>query len=517
MAATVWRWQSEGVDDEYDVIVVGAGPSGLMAAVCLATQGVRTVVIDHKDGPTRESRALALQARSLEIFDQLGMIEDVLAEAVPAPAICPGFGRRVFGSLKFTGMGKRVTPYPGLFILEQSKNERMLHDTLLARGGEVKWQHRVRELRIVNDGAGVEVVADTASGEETIRARWCIGADGASSTVRKTLGLAFHGTTNDLSFFVADAEDVAGLVPDAINMRIQGDDFMLGFPMGGTGHYRLLGIADAPESLSDDDLERLVQTRLNEAFGVRYSRSAWFSRYRAHHRLAERFRVGPVFLVGDAAHVHSPVGAQGMNTGLQDAHSLACKLTAVLHGAATEASLDRYEAERRPVAAILVKTTDAAFARITSPGRVAGFVRDRIVPFVAPFAVRFVPRLIGTERIYGYLSQTRIRYRMPRSGRRDKLVGRRLAWSGSNYAALRGLTWQVHTYGGDPDGCDDVARVIGADPFFFERDPFGRLSPKRLYLVRPDGFVAAAAEPLHAAEHFRETRSELAAASGWSA
>ena len=206
-----------------------------------------------------------------------------------------------------------------------------------------------------------------------------------------------------------------------------------------------------------------------------------------------------------------------MNTGLQDAHNLACKLTAVLHGVAAEASLDRYEAERRPVVAILVKTTDAAFARITSPGRVARFVRDRIVPFVAPFAVRLVPRLVGAERIYGYLSQARIRYRMPRSGRRDKLVGRRLAWSGSNYAALRGFTWQVHTYGGDPDGCDNVARGIGADPFFFERDPFGRLSPKRLYLVRPDGFVAAAAEPLYAAEHFRKTRSELAGVSGWSA
>ena len=165
------RWQSENVDVEYDVVVVGAGPSGLMAAVCLATLGVRTVVLDHKDGPTRESRALALQARSLEIFDQLRMIDDVLAEAVPAPAICPGYGRRVFGSLRFSGMGRRLTPYPGLFILEQSRSERILHDALLARGGDVRWQHRLRELHIYSSTAGVEVVVETPSGEDTIRAR----------------------------------------------------------------------------------------------------------------------------------------------------------------------------------------------------------------------------------------------------------------------------------------------------------------------------------------------------------
>lgn len=498
------------VDVEYDVVVVGAGPSGLMAAVCLATLGVRTVVIDHKDRPTRESRALALQARSLEIFDQLRMIDDVLAEAIPAPAICPGYGRRVFGSLRFSGMGRRLTPYPGLFILEQSRSERILHDALLARGGDVRWQHRLRELHIDSSTAGVEVVAETPSGEDTICARWCIGADGASSTVRKLLGVAFHGSTSDLSFFVADAEDVSGLVPDAINMRINGDDFMLAFPLRGSGHYRLLGIANAAETLPHAELEQLVQARLDDGFGVRYSRSAWFSRYRAHHRVADRFRVGPVFLIGDAAHVHSPVGAQGMNTGLQDAHNLACKLAEVIRGTAAEASLHRYETERRPIALILVKTTDAAFVRITSRSRVARLVRDRIVPFVGPLAVHVVPRLLGAERVYGYLSQTRIRYRMPRRGRRDRIVGRRLPWSGSNYSALVRFTWQVHSYGGASADLEVVAAAIGAEPQCFGRDPHGRLSGSRLYLVRPDGFVAAAAKPLHAVDHFQRTMTALA-------
>lgn len=503
------RWKSDDVDLEYDVIVVGAGPSGLMAAVSLATLGVRAVVIDHKEGPTRESRALAFQARSLEIFDQLGIVADALAAGTPAPAICPGYGRRVFGSLSLAKMGTGVTPYPGLFILEQSKTERILGEVVLARGGEIRWGRRMRDLRVLDDDRGVEVVSEGPTGDETIRARWCIGADGASSPVRKALGLSFDGVTNDLSFFVADARDAVGLVPGAINMRVHGDDFILGFPMGAPGHFRILGVADAPESLPDAQLEQLIQGRLGLGFGILYSDSAWFSRYRAHHRLAEHFRVGPVFLVGDAAHVHSPVGAQGMNTGLQDAHNLAFKLAEVVEGTAASASLDRYESERRPVAAILVKTTDAAFVRLTSRSRIAAFARDRVVPVVAPLALPIVPRLIGTERLYGYLSQTRIRYRMPAGSERDAAVGRRLPWTGSNHAVLRGANWQVHSYGAPAADCTRVAGAIGADPHSFDPDPHRRLSGRRLYLVRPDGFVAAASRPERARDVFLAARAAL--------
>jgi 2-polyprenyl-6-methoxyphenol hydroxylase-like FAD-dependent oxidoreductase len=329
------------MDASADVIVVGAGPSGLMAATCLARWGARVVVIDGKSGPTRESRALGLQARSIEIYDQLGLSERVLAEATLAPAVFPGSGRRVFGKVPLTEMGRGLTPFPGLFVLEQSRNERILRDAFLARGGTILWEHALVSLAD-RPGGRVTVVASGPDGSVELQAPWLIAADGASSAVRKERGIRFEGTTSPLSYFVADALDATCLVEEGVNLRVAGDDILLAFPMGGEGHHRILGIAEHADDAHLGEIETEVRAMLAERFGVAYTESSWFARYRTHHRLAERFRDGRVFLVGDAAHVHSPVGAQGMNTGLQDAHNLACKLGPVIAGDAAESILEEY-------------------------------------------------------------------------------------------------------------------------------------------------------------------------------
>lgn len=501
------------MDASADVIVVGAGPSGLMAATCLARWGVRVVVIDGKDGPTRESRALGLQARSLELYDQLGLSERVLAEATPAPALRPGYGRRVFGTVPLSEMGRTLTPFPGLFVLEQSRNEQLLYDAFTALDGTVLWGHSLVSLADDARG-GVDVTVDGPDGRATLRSRWLVAADGASSAVRKVRGIRFEGTTSPLSYFVADALDASGLVEEGINLRVAGDDILLAFPMGGAGHHRILGIAEHSEELDDAAVEAQVRAMLADRFGVEYTRSSWFARYRTHHRLAERFRDGPVFLVGDAAHVHSPVGAQGMNTGLQDAHNLACKLGQVITGEAPESMLDEYEHERRPVADRLVHTTDALFTRITSRSGPARFVRTRIVPAVGPLAVAVAPRLARGERLYGYLSQTRIRYRMPGWHGRDAVVGRRLPWTGHNYASLRDFTWQLHGYGVKTDAVARAARALGIEPHAHPRDPHGRLAHDRVYLVRPDGFVAGSAAPDVAVATFHDTLDGIAHPAG---
>lgn len=492
-----------------DVLIVGAGPSGLMVAVCLAKLGVDAVIVDGKDGPTRESRALAVQARSMELYDQLGLVDRVLAERSPATALVPGTPGRTFGRLELRGLAEDATPYREIAVFEQSRNERLLVDALGERGREVRWRHRLDRLEFAlrpageassnTDGSSADAAAsviatlDGPDGRVTVRARYCVGADGAHSPVRETLGIPFEGVTNEHTFYVADATGVEGLVDGAVNVRITEEHFLLAFPMG-PGRMRLLGVVRDRDRDERGELpESLVRALVRREFGVEYHDSAWFATYRLHHRLAARFRDGPCFLVGDAAHIHSPVGAQGMNTGLQEAHNLACALADVLVGGMPDARLDRYEAERRPVGKILVATTDRAFAAVTSDSPLARFIRGWIVPRLGPLAFRLVPRLVGGRRMFGYLSQTRIRYRVPDAPGtpRDDVVGVRLPWTGDNYDVLRSMQWQVHGYGVPERAVRRIGAELGVEAHVFPPDPHRRLRIDRVYLVRRDGFVVA--------------------------
>lgn len=494
---------------ETEVLVVGAGPTGLVAALTLARAGVRVEVIDGKRGPTRESRALVVQARTMEVYDQLGVIGAALAQSTIVDAIAPGYGRRSFPPVPLRRLGEGLTPYPHLYVLEQSRNEELLVEALALAGVPVRWGETLAELSVTTGSLPIHASTATAdSGRRLTHARYCIGADGASSSVRAQVGIPFEGATSGHLFYVADAVGVSGLASASANMRIAPDDFLLTFPMGSGGRNRLLGVV--PDSGLDepiDSIEADVRHRLRNAFGVEYLELNWLSTYRVHHRAAARFRVGPIFLAGDAAHVHSPVGAQGMNTGVQDAHGLACKLVDVLRRGGTDAALDRYEEERRPVALRLVRTTDRMFTAVVSRRTVPRLVRDRLVPRVAPFAARAPQRLPGASRLFGYVSQTRIRYPMARGAERhesDRVVGKRLAWNGGNYAALRSLAWQVHAYGAlTARHAVLIGDSLGIEGHAFDGPARNGLRSDRLYLVRPDGFVVCSARPQNAETRFR--------------
>ena len=295
--------------------------------------------------------------------------------------------------------------------------------------------------------------------------------------------------SSDLNVTSPDLRGVSGVPDHAVSARFGDVTFAVVFPLGPGGHARLVSLADGDRV---DQESALAGARAD--LGLAYTGVDWFSTYRVHHRVAARFRKGATFLAGDAAHVHSPVGGQGMNTGLQDAHDLALLLADVSQGHVEPAALDRYEQERRPVALRLVRVTDRVFGVVGRRGR--GTARLRRL--VSAAAAALAPRLLGGSlgaRPAGWRGQYRIRYHFaPRGGlvpawAADPVVGRRLPPVGDNEEPLRALTWQLHTYGGPaarPDVPDWVDGPVELGP-----DPAGSLRPDRMYLVRPDGFVAA--------------------------
>src|SRR5688572_10969966 len=390
------------------VLITGAGPTGLVLALWLTKLGVSVRIIDRTAEPGTTSRALAVQGRTLEFYGQLGIADGLIGRGVQIAGLNFWVKGARAARVPLRRIGEGMTPYPFALVVAQDVHERFLIEELEASG--VKVERRTELIRFEPRGEGVRAALRHADGsEETCDAAYLAGCDGASSTVREGLALGFPGGTYAGLFYVADVEATGPAIDEELHVDLEEADFLLVFPLQGKGRLRLVGIVHEPPDGEGRTLTfDAVRGRALEHLALDVVKVNWFSTYRVHHRVANRFREGRVFLLGDAAHIHSPVGGQGMNTGIGDAVNLAWKLAAVLQGNAADHLLETYEPERIAFARRLVATTDRAFTLVTRRGRVARWVRIQVVPRLVPFLFRLPPL---RRFLFRTLSQVGVGYR----------------------------------------------------------------------------------------------------------
>jgi 2-polyprenyl-6-methoxyphenol hydroxylase-like FAD-dependent oxidoreductase len=444
---------------------------------------------------------MVVHARTLEFYRQFGFGDQVVAAGIKAERIHlrrGGDGGEVM-SVSFADLGEGISPYPFALAYPQDDHERFLVDKLAEAGCTVEWSTKLTGFTQVDNGPRA-VLAKSDGSSETCEAAYLCGCDGAHSRVRNVLGLGFPGGTYDQLFYVADALIAGGFQRDLV-VNLGEHILTLVLPVRSRGVQRLIGLVPPELShrtdLTFDDIRNEVERLADiEVTGVN-----WFSTYRVHHRVAEHFRAGRAFILGDAAHVHSPAGGQGMNTGIGDAINLGWKLADVIAGRAPPALLDSFEPERIAFARTLVATTDRAFTPLVAEGLLGEATRRFVAPLVLTIATRFA---MGRHAMFRTLSQTQLHYAdSPLSEGKAGHVhgGDRLPWTGAagedNFAPLRSLDWQVHVYGEVDGALASACTRFGLPLHYFtwsEAAAAAGLARDAAYLVRPDGYVALASD-----------------------
>jgi 2-polyprenyl-6-methoxyphenol hydroxylase-like FAD-dependent oxidoreductase len=484
------------------VLIAGAGPTGLVLALWLTKLGHRVRIVDKVAEPGTTSRALAVQARTLEFYQQIGLSQAVVDRAHEVAALNLWVKSRRAARVPLGNLGHGLTPFAFPLIFPQDEHERLLIARLRELGVEIE---RPVELIGFEDGGGeIRATIRKAGSEETGSYAYLAGCDGAHSRVREVLNSGFPGGTYGHFFYVADVEAAGPPMDGELHVALDEADFLAVFPLKDAGRARLLG------SLRDDaaaDHEQLrfddVRNRAIQNLQVDVTRVNWFSTYRVHHRVAHSFRKGRAFLLGDAAHIHSPVGGQGMNTGIGDAVNLAWKLASSLKEPSREALLDSYQPERIAFAQRLVATTDRAFTAVISPSALARFVRTKAIPALAPGLFRLPP---VRRFAFRTVSQIALNYRgsslsVGAAGKvhgGDRLPWVKVSTQGTdefNFARLTSLDWQIHIYGDAAPGIQALSERQNIPLHIFawlSGMKQAGLQRNAAYLVRPDGYVALA-------------------------
>jgi 2-polyprenyl-6-methoxyphenol hydroxylase-like FAD-dependent oxidoreductase len=533
---------------ETDVLIVGSGPTGLMAATLLARCGVRVCIVDKTDQQSHESRAFGVQAKSLELFLNIGIADEFLNRGLIAGGAQIYLDGKQVAELNFDDIGRPDTPYSFLLMVPQWDIEAILVDDLKRQGIEVL--HGIEVTGFTQNEQGVVASAtDKAGASHHYSARYLIGADGAHSIVRKSLGLTYQGDAYPQGFLLADCKLDWALDYDHMKLFLRGRHFAVYLPLRGKDVCRVIAIMGEQPAASPGSREgeatsaepislEEVQTALREAYGpdVTLHDAVWTTRYRIHHRGVNKYREGRVFVAGDAAHIHSPAGGQGMNTGLQDAANLAWKLAAVLKGGAPESLLDTYHSERWPVGQKVLEFTDRIFSTMTSQtGWLAG-IRNMLLPVFGAVITRSG---MVRSRAFHFISQLGIRYHEGEfvkdgssSGassewREGPAAGRRapngqIARGCDVFSLIQGYRWHVLALSRKPLSRDEIeklaaemaalprtigiplethivahslvgryGRIVQAESNqVFQAYGISAANPRGLYLIRPDGHVA---------------------------
>jgi 2-polyprenyl-6-methoxyphenol hydroxylase-like FAD-dependent oxidoreductase len=542
-----------------DVIIIGAGPTGLTLSLDLLRRGVPHRLIDKQPGPTVESRALVVWPRTLEVLDDLG----VAAEAVSRGAPIKGFNlmsKSRSARIDLAQMPDLGTRYPFVLGLPQRDTEAVLNEELARRGHAPERLVTFTAYRETKDGVSVTLTHADGQREE-VEARYLIGCDGARSQVRSAAGIPFPGLTYEDECFIADARVTWDLPDGELRICPTESGILAFFPLPGEHHYRVLSIHPAPLGARGADLPAPTPEQFQDRVSamaplpVALHDISWLVRYRLHRRGVATYRKGRVILAGDAAHIHSPIGGQGMNTGIQDAYNLGWKLGLILAGRAEESLLQTYDDERHRVGELLLGGTDRAFSLIAARGKIASFVREHLTPQLGRLVMSSHR---GQQLFLGLLSQLRINYRKsPLSrGSRDP-GGQRAPHEGLSAGdrapnaavtragapeikdladAWRGPEHALLLFVGSGDGqairavaseltaaYPDLLRVLiiasarggaGDDVLIDATGEAARrygISSPRAYLLRPDKYIGYCSESVDQASLLAELRSRLGA------
>src|SRR5499427_95483 len=368
-----------------DVLIIGAGPTGLSLAGQLLRYGIDFIIVEKNEGITPYSKAIGVHARTLEIFDQIGLAQEAMARGTISGTARLIIDGEIRGELRFSDVGKGMSPFPFVLMLEQSKTERLLYQYLQSHQKDVLWKTGLETFKQGSDG--VEAQVRTSDEEtQTVSAKYIFGCDGPKSLVRQALGLQFEGSTFERIFYVADAHVDWQMSHEMLHVCFSPDSFVVFFPLKGEKRYRIVGVF--PEEFNkheSDILYEEIESRIQSETKLHLDIHdvELFSTYKVHTRHVNKFSSGRGFLAGDSAHVHTPAGAQGMNTGIQDGYNLAWKIALAIRGNADANLLDSYNEERLENAKHLLKTTDRFFGFAAGTDWLMNFFRLHVLPPLA--------------------------------------------------------------------------------------------------------------------------------------